>query len=154
MLVLLGLFIACYNRKNGDVTQGFAGTKREAKQAQFFSSGGNRYANVGNWNVRLMEDDKQKAKQLQAYWNVFDPSGGVTNTAMQFKKQKNTTTSSSTADAQIASKINVTNRNLEIINRNLVALRSDVRTYMLPGSAYFSTKRSLDDEFALDSMRG
>lgn len=55
---------------------------------------------------------------------------------------------------QIASRIDITNRNLEIINRNLLALRSDIRTFILPSSAYFAEKINLEDEFALSSTRG
>ncbi len=58
-----------------------------------------------------------------------------------------------TAENKVASKIDVTNKNLEIINRNLVAMRSDL-TYILPASAYFAEKRGIDDIFALNSTRG
>jgi TP901 family phage tail tape measure protein len=59
-----------------------------------------------------------------------------------------------TTDNQVASRIDVTNKNLDIINRNLIALRTDIRSYILPTSAYFSEKNSIDDEFSLMSRRG
>jgi TP901 family phage tail tape measure protein len=60
-------------------------------------------------------------------------------------------TSSQTSSSVVSSKINVTNKNLEIINRNLVALRTDIKTYILPNSSYFSAKTSLDEEFSISS---
>ena len=59
-----------------------------------------------------------------------------------------------TSEAQVSSKIDVTNKNLEIINRNLMALRTDIRSYILPNSAYFSEKRNIEDEFSIMSRRG
>jgi hypothetical protein len=53
----------------------------------------------------------------------------------------------------VASRIDVTNAKLELINRNLIALRQDL-TYILPQSAYFAEKRNLEDNFSLDSRRG
>jgi len=55
---------------------------------------------------------------------------------------------------QIASRIDVTNKTLDIINRNLVALRSDIRTYILPSSAFFAEARNIEDEFAKSQLRG
>ena len=70
------------------------------------------------------------------------------------KKSSQTSVETRVAENRVASKIDVSNKQLEIVNRNLVALRADVKTYILPASAYFSTKRNLEDEFALSSMRG
>jgi TP901 family phage tail tape measure protein len=70
------------------------------------------------------------------------------------KKSSQTSVETRTTENAISSKINVTNKNLEIINRNLIGLRTDIRSYILPQSAYFSTKRNLDDEFSLMSRRG
>jgi len=54
----------------------------------------------------------------------------------------------------VASKIDVTNSELSIVNRNLVALRQTIETYILPESAYFASKSNIDDEFSVDSRRG
>lgn len=73
---------------------------------------------------------------------------------MKGKKTTQTSITEKTTENRIASKIDVSNKNLEIINRNLVALRGDIQTYILPTSAYFAEKRSPDDIFALSSRRG
>jgi hypothetical protein len=71
------------------------------------------------------------------------------------KKQSQTTSQTQINENRISSKIEVTNKNLEIINRNLIALRTDIRTYILPASAYFAEKRNvLEENFALMSRRG
>jgi TP901 family phage tail tape measure protein len=62
-----------------------------------------------------------------------------------------TSTESRTSTNTISSKINVTNKQLELVNRNLIALRTDIRTYILPSSSYFSAKSSLDEEFSISS---
>ena len=55
----------------------------------------------------------------------------------------------------VASKIDVTNSELSIVNRNLVALRNTIETYILPSSAYFSEKSGIiEDEFSVDGRRG
>jgi TP901 family phage tail tape measure protein len=69
-------------------------------------------------------------------------------------KSKSTQVSEQTREAQVAPKIDITNKNLEIINRNLVALRTDMRTFVLPQSAYWSTKNNLADEFSLHARMG
>lgn len=66
-------------------------------------------------------------------------------------KDKQESTSSRTSSSTISSKINVTNKQLELVNRNLIALRTDIRSYILPQSSYFSAKRSLDEEFNISS---
>lgn len=55
---------------------------------------------------------------------------------------------------QIASKIDVTNKQLSIVNRNLVALKEAFETFILPDSAFFGAKRSLEDQFSLNARRG
>lgn len=55
---------------------------------------------------------------------------------------------------QIASKIEVTNNKLDVVNRNLVAIKGALETFILPDSAFFSTKRNLEDQFALNTRRG
>jgi len=70
------------------------------------------------------------------------------------KKGSQTSVETRTSENKISSKIDVSNRNLEIINRNLIGMRQDIRSYILPQSAYFSTKDSLEAEFSLSSKRG
>jgi hypothetical protein len=70
------------------------------------------------------------------------------------KSQTQTSIETSTQEMRVASKIDVSNKKLELINRNLVALRNTMETYILPSSAYFSTARNLEDEFALSARRG
>ena len=53
----------------------------------------------------------------------------------------------------VASRIDISNRHLEWINRNLVALRQEL-TYILPQSAYFAEKRTEEDLFSINSARG
>jgi hypothetical protein len=60
-----------------------------------------------------------------------------------------------TNESRISSKIDITNKNLEVINRNLIALKNSVETYILPSSAYFSTKsNTLEDQWSLMATRG
>jgi hypothetical protein len=67
------------------------------------------------------------------------------------KGGQQTSVETKTTSNTISSKINITNKNLELINRNLIALRTDIRQYILPQSAYFSAKSSLDEEFSISS---
>ena len=69
-------------------------------------------------------------------------------------KAKSVSQQSQTTDNRISSKIDVTNQNLEVINRNLVDLKTAVTTYVLPTSVYFSSKRNIEDEFSLSMRRG
>lgn len=67
--------------------------------------------------------------------------------------KKSSQTSTQVSENRVASRIDVTNKKLELINRNLLALNHTMETYILPQSAYFSTKTNLADEFALSSKR-
>ena len=69
-------------------------------------------------------------------------------------KAKQTQITTQTTERTISSKIDVTNKSLEIINRNLIALRTDIRTFIMPSSYYFSAKRGVEEEYALMSQRG
>lgn len=72
-----------------------------------------------------------------------------------FSKKKEKTVDERTQDIKLAPKIDVTNKKLDLVNRNLVALRSTMETFILPESAYFSEKRvTLEDNFSIDSRRG
>ncbi len=70
-----------------------------------------------------------------------------------FSKTKQTSIDEKTSNQQIASRVDVTNKKLELINRNLVAIRSRFETFQLPDSAFFSEKVNLEDEFSIDSRR-
>lgn len=70
------------------------------------------------------------------------------------KRQKQESSQTSTTENRVASKIDISNKNLEIINRNLLGLKSAIETYMLPSSAYFAEKRGLEDNFSLHMRRG
>lgn len=69
------------------------------------------------------------------------------------KKSRDIQIQTQTETQQVASKIDITNKQLEIVNRNLVGLKQ-VITYALPSSAYLSEKTNIEDEFSLSSRRG
>jgi len=86
-------------------------------------------------------------------WLILGVGLLVGSMLMKGKKSEQTSVSTQTTENKVASKIDVTNKNLEVINRNLVAMRQDL-TYILPSSAYFAEKRSIDDIFAINAKRG
>ena len=59
-----------------------------------------------------------------------------------------------TKQFQVSSRIDVTNKKLDTVNRNLVALKQTFETIVLPDSAFLGTKRSLEDQFSVNSRRG
>jgi TP901 family phage tail tape measure protein len=64
-------------------------------------------------------------------------------------------TSTSTQENAVSSKIEVSNKQLELVNRNLVALRTDIKTYIMTNSYYFSAKSgSIEDEYSVMSKAG
>ena len=56
----------------------------------------------------------------------------------------------------IESQLKITNRSLDIINRNIVGIRRDLEGYMMPESYYFRARRgtNLADNFATGMSRG
>jgi len=58
-----------------------------------------------------------------------------------------------TETGNVASKISLSNKELSVVNRNLVALKNE-KTFILPESAYFSTANNIGDAFALHASRG
>lgn len=70
------------------------------------------------------------------------------------RPKKVTTVEEQTRDFQVSSRIDVTNNKLDIVNRNLVALKQSFDTYVLPESASFATKNSIEDNFSLAARRG
>ena len=73
---------------------------------------------------------------------------------MKGKKSEQTSSESKSSEMKVSSKIDITNKQLEIVNRNLVALKNTITTYILPASAYFAEKYGLDEQFAVNSRRG
>jgi phage tail tape-measure protein len=53
-----------------------------------------------------------------------------------------------------ADNVAVTNNKLDIVNRNLVAIKSAIETYILPESAYLSEKSNLESQFSINAARG
>jgi hypothetical protein len=80
--------------------------------------------------------------------------GAILLSTMGGKKSTQSSSESKTSEAKVSSKIDVTNKQLEIVNRNLVALRNSITTYILPSSAYFAEKFGLDEEFSINARRG
>lgn len=78
---------------------------------------------------------------------------GATVGAIQGGKSK-TTEEWETTTNQITSRIDVTNKQLQIVNRNLIGLRTEIKTFMMPTSSYFSEKDSLESNFAVSARRG
>ncbi len=70
-----------------------------------------------------------------------------------FAKTTQEQVSEKTQTKQVASKLDISNNKLELINRNLVALRTVMETFILPESSYFSEGRNLEDNFSIDSRR-
>jgi hypothetical protein len=75
--------------------------------------------------------------------------------AMFMKGPKSTSTQTQTSETKVGSKIDISNKRLELINKNLVALKNTMETYALSNSAYFSEKGNgnIDAEFALSTRR-
>jgi hypothetical protein len=73
--------------------------------------------------------------------------------SMFMKPPKQSTTQ--TSETKVGSKIDISNKKLELINRNLIALRNTMETYALATSSYFAEKSyaNIDSEFALSTRR-
>lgn len=56
------------------------------------------------------------------------------------KKKRVTTVTEEERELRVASKIDITNKQLEIVNRNLVAIRKGFEGFILPSSAYFGSR--------------
>jgi TP901 family phage tail tape measure protein len=81
-------------------------------------------------------------------------AGAGLTIASMFGGKKKVTEQTQEQTVQIASRIDVTNKKLDVVNRNLVALRAAFETYVLPESAYFSEARNIADNFSLHQRRG
>lgn len=91
---------------------------------------------------------------LGALAPALGPLGAALTIASFFSKSKKTESRTEESLISIAPKIDVSNKKLEIINRNLVALKNVMEQYVLPQSAYFSESRNVADQFAIYSRRG
>ncbi len=69
--------------------------------------------------------------------------------AQSKKQQRGTKVETRSQTRQISSKIEITNKQLENVNRNLVALREEI-TFILPESAFFAE----NDDFSRSARRG
>lgn len=78
--------------------------------------------------------------------------GGI----MQMSAKGGTTTQiqeqTRTETRQVTSKIDITNKQLEVVNRNLVAMRESMEYIMT--SSYYFRERTMEDRYAIDSQRG
>jgi len=57
-----------------------------------------------------------------------------------------------TETKQVTSRIDISNKQLQLVNRNLLALKDEL-TYIMQTSYYFR-ERNVEDRFAIDSQRG
>ena len=81
--------------------------------------------------------------------------GGLLMGSLGGKKSQQTSVTTSTQENAISSKISVSNKQLELVNRNLIALRTDIRSYILPSSSYFSAKSgNIENEYSIMSRAG
>jgi len=55
---------------------------------------------------------------------------------------------------RVTSKIDVTNKELQMVNRNLVGIRRGFEGYIMPESAYFRERNSTESRFQLSELRG
>lgn len=73
--------------------------------------------------------------------------------SMFMKGPKSKSEQVQTQEVKVGSKIDISNKKLELINRNLIALKNTMETYALSNSAYFSEKSNIDQQFALEGRR-
>lgn len=114
------------------------------------------YKNAGGGGRGMAAGWLGGAGSLVATIPGYEAVGGLMMVAsMMFsKKQKETQKTVETELKNIATKIQVSNKELQVVNRNLVALRNE-KTFILPESAYFSSKLgNIEDAFSVHSSRG
>lgn len=71
-----------------------------------------------------------------------------------FSKTKSSSSQSETQEKSLSSKVDISNRQLQLVNRNLVAIKSSLdKTFVLQGSAYYSESQNLSDQFSIASRR-
>jgi len=74
--------------------------------------------------------------------DAFTDAGDTTKTTIETRTQTK----------QVTSRIDHTNKQLELVNRNLLALKDEL-TYIMQQSFYFR-ERDVEDRFAIDAQRG
>lgn len=87
-------------------------------------------------------------------WVLLVIAAVLTIASLFMKGAKQQSSQSQTTESKIASKIDISNKSLEIVNRNLVDLKTAITTFVLPNSAYFSEKRNVEDLWSLSARRG
>ena len=87
-------------------------------------------------------------------WGQIAGMALMMGSSLMGKMKSKTEVTESQRTLQITSRINVTNKKLDIVNRNLVELKNTMETYLLPGSAYFAEKRNIEDQYSLHARRG
>ena len=55
---------------------------------------------------------------------------------------------------RVTSKIDITNKELQMVNRNLIGIRRGFEGYIMPESAYFRERTQVESRFQLNEMRG
>lgn len=79
-------------------------------------------------------------------------AAGMITSLFGSSKKKSTQVTTKEDTFTVGSKIDITNKRLEMVNRDLTAIRNTIETYILPESAYFS-EASVADTFAVDKKR-
>lgn len=106
----------------------------------------------------LIGRDRDAAQHIgkegsRTQFTSFLGAAGLAFNALTFKSRATQTT---VEEFRIASKIDVTNKELQIVNRNLVALQNAFETFVLPTSSFFSEKPgpAIESAFSINSRRG
>jgi hypothetical protein len=87
-------------------------------------------------------------------WGLMIIGAVLMIASMFMKSAKQSQTTVQTSETKVGSKIDVSNKKLELINRNLLALRNTMETFALSSSAYLSEKTgTIDGNFALAGKR-
>jgi TP901 family phage tail tape measure protein len=97
---------------------------------------------------------------LAPFLGALGPIGAVAGIGLTIasmfggKKKEAPQISETSREFAVASRIDVTNKKLDVVNRNLIALKNVFTTYVLPESAYFSETRNISDTFSIQARRG
>ena len=106
---------------------------------------------VAGWAVKALADNRVTRFELRQLGQTVIRVG-LLGLMGYFGGKKGEETKHQTV--QIASRIDVTNKQLQIANRNLSAIKRGFEGYMMPESAYFSESSGTERKFASNSMRG
>lgn len=129
------------------VLTGFAASQRGGKTAGLLGGAGG-----------FLTSGFAKGGALTSLLPALGPVGLLAGAGLTiasfFSKSKKTESRTEESLISIAPKIDVSNKKLELINRNLVALKNVMEIYVLPQSAYLSESRNIGDQFSINSRRG